>query len=126
MSSARLPAEWVERIFQKLTVRYGLSFTGRWQGIDPELVKADWAEQLGGFMREPKRIAYALDNLPPDKAPTVGQFAEIANRMVDHADSLRIDWKRDPIPANVAERLAAIKREVESKRYVLGGDDVER
>jgi hypothetical protein len=126
MSSARLPAEWVERIFQKLAVRYGVAFTSRWQGIDPELVKTDWAEQLGRFMNEPKRIAFALDNLPIDRPPTVGQFAEIASQMPTFTSIPVIEGKREPIPPAIAEKLAAIRREFAAGRYVIGCGDVER
>lgn len=76
-----LPSNWVEPIFTKLTLVYGQAFLRRWQDLDIELVKADWAHELDGLDRSPKSIAFALQNLPPDKPPTVLEFRNLARRM---------------------------------------------
>jgi hypothetical protein len=75
-----LPTPWVDRIFDKLTLTYGQSFLRRWQDIDLNAVKSDWAHELSGFQQHPKSIAWALQNLPPDKPPTVLEFRAIARR----------------------------------------------
>ncbi|MFM9928190.1 hypothetical protein VLK31_34830 [Variovorax sp. H27-G14] len=75
-----LPAPWVDRIFDKLTLTYGQSFLRRWQDIDMNAVKSDWSHELSGFDRFPKSIAWALQNLPPEKPPTVLEFRNIARR----------------------------------------------
>ena len=78
-----LPQPWVERIFSRLTVRYGRDFTARYEGIGqtPEeggaLVQADWARELDGFERHPALLAWALDHLP-DRPPTAGEFRRLA------------------------------------------------
>ena len=72
-----LNPKWIDQIFSRLTVRYGSAFLNRWTsaGIDLELVKADWAEELSGFESWPEAIKHALDTLPADKpAPTVTDF----------------------------------------------------
>lgn len=69
-----LPIEWVEKIFSKLTVNYGVDFLARYKGIPLADVKADWSEELGGFGGD--RIAFALKNLP-DKPPTATQFRNL-------------------------------------------------
>lgn len=74
-----LPTKWVEALFTKLTLAYGRDFVGRWEGIDLNDVKTDWAHELSGFERHPEAIAYALANLPP-KAPTVIEFRTLARR----------------------------------------------
>jgi len=71
---------WVERLFDKMTLIYGQSFLRRWQDIDLEAVKADWAHELAGFAQHPKSIAWALQNLPADKAPTVLEFRALARK----------------------------------------------
>lgn len=75
-----LPASWVDRIFQKLTLTYGRDFAARWEGLDVSEVKADWAEALGGYEQHPEAIAFALTILDPAKPPTVLQFAELCRR----------------------------------------------
>ena len=73
-----LHSDWVDSIFDKLTLVYGQAFLRRWQDIDMERVKADWGHELAGLERSPKSIAYALQNLPADKPPTVLEFRKIA------------------------------------------------
>lgn len=74
-----LPTPWVDRIFHKLTLAYGRDFVGRWEGIDLNDVKTDWAHELSGFMQCPDAISYALANLPP-KAPSVIEFRALARK----------------------------------------------
>lgn len=83
-----LPTPWVDAIFSKLAVRYGTAFTDRWRDVDVNLVKADWARELGGFRSRPDCIAHALESLPPVKAPTVSEFRSIANGAPEKARQL--------------------------------------
>lgn len=76
-----LPANWVDRIFDKLTLTYGQSFLRRWQDIDLNAVKSDWAHELAGFAQHPRAIAWALQNLPTEKPPTVLEFRALARRV---------------------------------------------
>lgn len=43
-------------------------------------MKSDWAHELSGFEGHPKAIAWALQNLPADKPPTVLDFKYLARR----------------------------------------------
>lgn len=78
-----LPALWVDRIFDKLTLTYGQAFLRRWQDIDMNAVKSDWSHELSGFDQHPKAIAWALQNLPPEKPPTVLEFRALARKSPD-------------------------------------------
>lgn len=75
-----LPQQWIDRIFERLTLTYGRDFLERWRGIDLDAVKADWAIVLGGMRDHPDMLAYALQHLPPDRPPTALQFRELARR----------------------------------------------
>lgn len=72
-----LPSPWIDRIFDKLTLTYGQVFLRRWQDLDIQAVKDDWAHELSGFQQSPQAISYALQNLPVDKPPTVLEFRAI-------------------------------------------------
>jgi hypothetical protein len=72
-----LPASWVDRIFDKLTLTYGRDFTGRYEGLDINAVKSDWSHELASFFTHPSAIAHALSNLP-DRVPSVIEFKKIA------------------------------------------------
>lgn len=76
----KLPASWVDRIFEKLTLVYGRSFIGQWDGVPITDVKADWAHELGGFHDKPDAIAHALKNLPADRPPNVLQFRAMCQK----------------------------------------------
>lgn len=69
-----LPPVWVDSLFARIQVRYGAAWVRMWEGIDMAAVKADWAEELGGFAARPDAIKHALGNLPTDRPPTVAQF----------------------------------------------------
>jgi hypothetical protein len=75
-----MPASWIDRIFDKLTMVYGHQFIGRWSGLDLAKVKSDWAHELDGMEAHPKAISYALQRLDPDSPPTVLQFRELCRR----------------------------------------------
>lgn len=101
-----LPANWVDRIWDKLTLTYGQSFLRRWADMDLNAVKSDWAHELAGFEAHPKAIAWALQNLPPDSPPTVLQFKFLARRAPpDELPRLEAP-KADP--DRVAEELAKL------------------
>jgi hypothetical protein len=95
-----LPLPWVDKIFEKLALVYGQQFLARWRDIDLELVKSDWARELGGFEKKQEAIAYALQNLDAEKPPTVLVFREIALR------SPAAVLARLPEPAADPERMA--------------------
>jgi len=103
-----LPADWVNRLFERLTMTYGRDFSARWEGLDVNAVKADWAEQLAGFENNPGAIKYALGVLDTAKPPTVLQFAEMCRR----APQTPLPALEAPAPSPEAVRMAtaALKR----------------
>jgi hypothetical protein len=109
-----LPAAWVDRIFARLTVRYGTAFRGRYAGVEEHLLHADWAEQLAGFLHHPDAIAYALNNLPDDRAPTVAEFRRLCNQAPPPpvAALLSNSQTRKPPPPDVAEKLKAFQARI--------------
>lgn len=87
---------WVERVFMRLQVRYGSAWNIMWEGIDPDAVKADWEENLRDvFNRNPKAIAYAIDNLP-DRVPTSDQFRKLCRQAHWPDQSPRLSGPKEP------------------------------
>lgn len=101
-----LPTSWIDKIFDKLTLIYGQSFLRRWADIDMNAVKSDWAHELSGFEQHPRAIAYALDNLPSDKPPTVLEFRAMARR-APTPDVPRLELPKAD-PERVARELAKL------------------
>lgn len=104
-----LPAPWVDKIFAKLTLAYGRDFLGRWEGLDINAVKSDWAHELAGFQQQPDAIAYGLQNLP-ERCPNVFEFRAMCRRSPKQ-DVPRIEHA----PAN-PERVAAELRKLTAVR----------
>lgn len=69
-------------------------------------VKSDWAHELSGFAHHPKAIAWALQNLPPEKPPTVLEFKFLARRAPPEELPRLEAPKADP--QRVAEELAKL------------------
>lgn len=102
-----LPIEWVERIFKKLSVTFGRDFLGRYEGIPLMDVKTDWAHELSGFENHPEAIKHALQNINPNKPPTVYEFRNVCAAAPKLA---AIDLPRPPQdPAIVAAIVSGIK-----------------
>lgn len=75
-----LPLEWIDRIFSKLTARYGRDFLSQWEGVEVALVKADWADELAGLQNRPDAIKYALEHCGVKPPKNVVEFKEACNR----------------------------------------------
>jgi len=97
-----MPANWTEKIFMKLTLIYGRDFTGRWEGMNICDIKTDWSHELSGYENRPKSIAWALQNLPAGKPPTVLEFRKLCNTLPQEATVFIDAPKADPV------RVAAV------------------
>jgi hypothetical protein len=101
-----LPAPWTEKIFMKLTLIYGRDFTARWEGMNICDIKTDWSHELSGYENRPKSIAWALQNLPAGKPPTVLEFRKLCNTLPQEATVFIEQPKANP--AFIAEVLSKL------------------
>jgi len=69
-----LSLDSVKEIHTRLIARYGQDFMRQWEGIDPKLVQADWAQSLGGITDD--AIFFALDHLP-ERVPNASVFRKL-------------------------------------------------
>jgi hypothetical protein len=102
-----LSSAWVDRIWARLLVRYGVAWPAKWKGIDEQLVQRDWSLQLAGLSSE--AIAHGLDNLPPDHPPTALQFRDLCRNRPSATPALTHD-RPPPDPKRFAEALAPLTR----------------
>ena len=121
---------WADLLFGRLTLRYGSAFMRQYDGLQPEMVKADWAEVLHGTSAE--SIKHALEHLPADKPPTAMQFRELCRRAptpaaaalpppTDRADPERVRQlvagiARPPAQRNLAQECYANIRRIVANR----------
>lgn len=111
-----LPDHWIERIFARMQGLYGSLWLDRWRSGELEeragqrfdrgllLAKATWADELGGFVQAPERIARALEAcrhrpLPP----TLPEFLELCRQSGADAP------KRLPAPDVSPEVVSAMQ-----------------
>lgn len=102
-------ASWVDALFARLALRYGVAFTRQYEGLDMAAVKADWAEVLDGY--EAADVAYALEHLPTDFPPTALKFREMC-RNAPRCDQL--------------PKLEAPKADAKRVHALLAGLSIER
>lgn len=95
-----LPTAWVEKIFDKLTLNYGVDFMARYKGIPLQDVKTDWSHELGFAVGRPSCISYALSNLP-ERPPTAQQFKALCL----NAPNTEVPAALLPQPAPNPERM---------------------
>lgn len=81
------PADWpdwaqpmglIQAIFAKMAVRYGTLWSSRHDGTESMLLLRDWGIGLAGFRKD--AIIFALENLPEDSPPLLGQFKAMCVR----------------------------------------------
>jgi hypothetical protein len=85
-----LPLDWTEKIFEKLSLRYGVAFLRQWEGMDIGAVKNDWCLMLGAYHAHPECLGWAMKNLPVDCLKNVEQFAALC-KSAPRKDAPRID-----------------------------------
>lgn len=122
-----LPLPYVERIHQRLTVRYGSGWLSKWAGIDQADIQADWAEELDGMT--PDSIKAALANLPPEFPPTATAFRKLGESnvrdMPDAREVLRLRDERGgtkPSPEVLARLRAIAGMSVRNVTQELSGE----
>ena len=78
--------ELVRAVHARMLVRYGSRWTSMYSDVKPEMVEADWCEQLEGV--RPKAIEYALVNLPLQWPPNAAEFRALCNARPDSVPRL--------------------------------------
>lgn len=101
-----LDQRWIDRLFERLTLAYGVAFLRQWDGIDLDEVKRFWAEALDGLNAE--RIGYGLGGINPDKSPNAHQFRQACLRAPERTLPALKAPKADPAVVDAVMR--AFKR----------------
>lgn len=106
-----MQSSWVDSLFGRLMVRYGRAFVAQYEGIDLDVVKADWAGALDGVTAD--RVSFALEHLPADRPPNALQFLALCRemRLASTGQLAALSLDRNPVPptADQAERLRRVR-----------------
>lgn len=116
-----LQDSWVDSLFARMAVRYGSAWANKWEGLDMQSVRADWAEELAMFENWPEAIAYGLVNLPLDRPPNVGQFRDLCRGAPARRPKLQAVPAVEMSEELRAERHAAVQEQLRRVRAKLTG-----
>jgi len=106
--------EGLDYIFGRMSAIYGAAFLRHWEGVDHELVRQEWKQQLGRFLTYRPSMDYAIDRLKGEFPPSAITFREYCNAGPNiPRDELQIT--HDPKPVD-PEVVAEAKRKLKEMR----------
>lgn len=120
-----MPLQAVDRLFSRLTMTYGPSFTRTFDGLDLNEVKSLWGHELSFYNTHEKMsdIAWALENLP-ERAPNVIEFKNLCRKAPKQEAPRLPEPKADPERLKrELSKLMAPAREAAAKAQFTDGRD---
>lgn len=104
-----LSATAIDRLFNRFAIIYGNQWINMWVGMNINDVKTVWMNELSGFGDRLEMIAWALENLP-DRPPNLITFKKLCMSAPRKDEHEKIDFKGTPIPIELAEKMATLKK----------------
>ena len=103
--------EGLDYIFSRMSAIYGAAFLRHWEGVDLELVRQEWKQQLGRFLTYRPSMDYAIDRLKGEFPPSAITFRDFCNAGPNiPRDELQITHDPKPVdPEVVAEARRKLK-----------------
>lgn len=117
------PQALVLAIFTKMLVRYGSLWRSRVLGTDEMLLQRDWSMGLAGYRKG--AIIWALENLPDDSPPLLGQFKAICGRAPEIAPPKIEAPAPKPDPQRVAAELGRMRAAMAKRHYLQWAYDLQ-
>ena len=120
-----MPLQAVDRLFSRLTMTYGPSFTRTFDGLDLNEVKSLWGHELSFYSTHEKMadIAWALENLP-ERAPNVIEFRNLCRKAPKREAPQLPEPKANPerLKAELAKLMAPTRAAAEKAQLTDGRD----
>jgi len=103
--------EGLDYIFGRMSAIYGAAFLRHWEGVDLELVRQEWKQQLGRFLTYRPSMDYAIDRLKGEFPPSAITFREFCNAGPNiPTNQAQLEYKPTPVdPEVVAEARRKLK-----------------
>lgn len=114
-----LPTSWITEIFKRMGLHYGSRLDTMWAGQEPAELHAYWARELAGLQAAPEVIGHALDHLPDEKPPTLGEFKRLC-AAAPRASAPRLEAPKanaDFVAKVMAEMRAAAASQTDPKAW---------
>jgi hypothetical protein len=118
-----MPLQAVDRLFSRLTMTYGPSFTRTFDGIDLNEVKSLWSHELSFYNTHEKMsdIAWALENLP-ERAPNIIEFRNLCRKAPKRELPMLPEPKANPerLKAELSKLMAPAREAAEKSKFTDG------
>ena len=103
--------EGLDYIFGRMSAIYGAAFLRHWEGVDLELVRQGWKQQLGRFLTYRPSMDYAIDRLKGEFPPSAITFREYCNAGPNiPTNQVQLEYNPKPVdPEVVAEARRKLK-----------------
>jgi len=103
--------EGLDYIFGRMSAIYGAAFLRHWEGVDLELVRQEWKQQLGRFLTYRPSMDYAIDRLKGEFPPSAITFREYCNAGPNiPTNQVQLEYNPKPVdPEVVAEARRKLK-----------------
>ena len=98
--------EGLDYIFGRMSAIYGAAFLRHWEGVDHNLIRQEWSNQLGRFLTYRPSMDFAINKLNEEFVPSAIKFRNLCNQGPE------IPVK--PLPQ--IERKLTIHEQIESDR----------
>lgn len=95
-------------LFDRLTAVYATQWLSKWEGMNIDMVKSVWQDELDRITV--RQVKYALANLPRDFPPNAMQFRDLCKQAPDPPVAMIRDASRKPDPKRLAEILAKLPK----------------
>jgi len=96
----------LDYIFGRMSAIYGAAFLRHWEGVDHNLIRQEWANQLGKILTYRPSMDFAISKLNEEFVPSAIKFRNLCNQGPD------IPVK----PVQMIERKMTIHEQIESDR----------
>ena len=105
------PDEGLDYVFGRMSAIYGAAFLRHWEGVDHELVRQEWKQQLGRFLTYRPSMDYAIDRLKGEFPPSAITFREFCNAGPNiPTNQVQLEYNPKPVdPEVVAEARRKLK-----------------
>lgn len=104
-----LDAVLTEKVLSKLALTYGVRFNDVYAGMEPEMVRRNWAKELDGMSED--AIRYACNNLPERYPPNVLEFRRLCMSRRTEATRLALPAPRPQgMPPDVRAAIERLNR----------------
>ena len=106
----------LDYVFVMLGGIYGQAFNRNWEGMDLEVVRQIWKDQIGTFLTYKPSLDYAFGRLSGDFPPSAIKFRDFCNAGPNiPRDELQITYDPKPVDPEVVTEAKRKLKEMRAK-----------